>query len=67
MHIDVETKFEVGQEIFLIKKQKKVIETKATCDICFGTGSISYKGYDMSCPRCHGNRNIGTGCIPEED
>ena len=58
MQINVETKFEVGQEVFLIKKQKKVIETKATCDICFGTGSISYKGYDMSCPKCHGNRNI---------
>ena len=58
MKIHVETKFEVEQLVYLIKKQKKVIETKATCDICFGTGSISYKGYDMSCPKCHGNRSI---------
>lgn len=31
MHIDVETKFEVGQEVFLIKKDRKVIENKEKC------------------------------------
>lgn len=46
MHIDVEIKFEVGQEIFLIKKQKKVIETKATCDICFG--NVVFHTKDMT-------------------
>ncbi|WP_158576796.1 MULTISPECIES: hypothetical protein [unclassified Eubacterium (in: firmicutes)] len=28
MKINAETKFEVGREVFLIKKRKKVIETK---------------------------------------
>lgn len=36
MHIDVETKFEVGQEVFLIKKDRKVIENKEKCKICKG-------------------------------
>lgn len=58
MHIDVNTKFEVGQEVFLLKETKKTFETKVTCDICFGTGNISYKGYDMICPKCHGNRSL---------
>lgn len=58
MHIDVETKFEVGQEVFLIKKDRKVIENKEKCKICNGEGHIVFKGYTMSCPECEGRKYI---------
>lgn len=58
MHIDVETKFEVGQEVFLIKKDRKVIENKEKCKICNGEGHIVFKGYTMSCPECEGSKYI---------
>lgn len=58
MHIDVETKFEVGQEVFLIKKDRKVIENKEKCKICNGEGYIVFKGYTMSCPECEGSKYI---------
>ena len=58
MHIDVETKFEVGQEVFLIKKDRKVIENKEKCKICNGEGHIVIKGYTMSCPECEGSKYI---------
>ncbi len=58
MHIDVETKFEVGQEVFLIKKDRKVIENEEKCKICNGEGHIVFKGYTMSCPECEGSKYI---------
>ena len=58
MQINVETKFEVGQKVFLIKKDRKVIENKEKCKICNGEGHIIFKGYTMSCPECEGNKEI---------
>lgn len=58
MHIDVDTKFEVGQEVFLIKKDRKVIKNKQICKICNGEGHIIFKGYTMSCPECEGSKYI---------
>lgn len=60
MQINVETKFEVGQEVFLIKKDRKVIKNKEKCEICNGKGHIIFKGYTMSCPECDGNKYIYT-------
>ena len=50
MQINVETKFEVGQEVFLIKKDRKVIENKEKCKICNGEGLII-----LNCPLCQGH------------
>lgn len=58
MQINVETKFEVGQEVFLIKKDRKVIENKEKCKICNGEGHIIFKGYTISCPECEGSKGI---------
>ena len=58
MQINVETKFEAGQEVFLIKKDRKVIENKEKCKICNGEGHIIFKGYTMSCPECEGSKYI---------
>ena len=60
MHIDVNTKFEVGQNVFLIKKERKVIENKRICKICNGEGHIIYSGYTMCCPECNGDKYICT-------
>ena len=56
MQINVETKFDVGQEVFHLKETRKVIENRQTCKICNGVGHITYKGYTISCPECHGHR-----------
>ena len=58
MQINIETKFKVGQEVFLIKKDRKVIENKEKCKICNGEGHIIFKGYTMSCPECEGSKYI---------
>lgn len=54
----VNNKFEIGQEVFLITEIKVRIEDKRTCDVCLGSGTVRYKGYEMECPKCHGKREI---------
>lgn len=58
MKINMETKFEVGQEVFLIKKERKVIENRKKCEICSGVGHVFFKGYTMCCPECGGSKSI---------
>lgn len=52
----VENKFELNQQVFVIKKEHKKIERKETCDVCLGNGYITYKGYRLSCPKCKGKK-----------
>ena len=52
----VDNKFELNQQVFVIRKEHRTIEKKETCNICLGEGKISYKGYSTSCPKCHGKR-----------
>lgn len=54
----VNNKFEIGQEVFLITERKVRIEDKRTCDVCLGVGTVTYKGYEMNCPKCYGRREI---------
>ena len=54
----VNNKFEIGQEVFLITERKERIENKCTCDVCLGLGTVTYKGYEMECPKCHGRKEI---------
>lgn len=54
--ITVDNKFELNQKVFVIRKGRKTIEKKETCDICLGDGRITYKGYTLSCPKCHGEK-----------
>lgn len=56
--IQIENKFEVGQEVYLITEQKERIENKCTCDLCAGLGEIVYKGYKIKCPKCAGKKDI---------
>jgi len=54
----VDNKFELNQQVFVIRKEHRMIEKKETCDICLGNGRITYKGYTLSCPKCHGKKEI---------
>lgn len=54
----INNKFEIGQEVFLITERKERIENKCTCDVCLGLGTVTYKGYEMECPKCCGKKNI---------
>lgn len=56
--IQIENKFDVGQEVYLITEEKERIENKCTCDVCVGLGEIVYKGYKIRCPKCLGQKEI---------
>ena len=56
--LQIYNKFEIGQEVFLITERKVRLEDKRTCDVCLGVGTVTYKGYEMNCPKCHGRREI---------
>ena len=54
----VDNKFELNQQVFVVKKEHKTVEKKETCDVCLGEGRITYKGYKMTCPKCNGKKEV---------
>lgn len=54
----VDNKFGIGQEVYLVTKTKERLENKCTCDVCMGRGKVTYKGYEMNCPKCNGKKEI---------
>lgn len=54
----VDNKFEIGQEVYLVTGRKEYIKNKCTCDVCLGLGIITYKGYEINCPKCNGKKEI---------
>ena len=56
--ITVDNKFELNQQVFVIKKEHRKIEKKETCDVCMGMRTITYKGYHMICPKCNGKKEV---------
>ena len=54
----IDNKFEVGQEVYSLTKTKERLENKCTCDVCMGRGKVTYKGYDVKCPKCKGKGDI---------
>ena len=60
MKLYADTKFEVGQTVYRVYETRKNIEQKATCDVCLGTGKITYKGYRCNCPKCNGRGELVT-------
>lgn len=54
----VNNKFELNQQVFVVKKEHKTVEKKETCDVCLGEGRIAYKGYRMTCPKCNGKKEV---------
>ena len=60
MKLYADTKFEVGQTVYRVYETRKNIEQKVTCDVCLGTGKITYKGYRCNCPKCNGRGELVT-------
>ena len=58
--IQVNNKFEVGQEVYTVEKSIRRVENTKKCDTCEGTGVIVYKGKNLKCPCCN-NGTIVTG------
>ena len=58
MDLNINTKFEVGQEVYHIESSRKVVECEKTCELCFGAGSFIYKDYKCNCPKCGGHGKI---------
>lgn len=56
--ITVDNKFEIGQEVFVVIKEKRMINTKQTCGMCLGEGKIMYRGYKSICPMCNGLKEL---------
>lgn len=59
--LQVNNKFEVGQEVFIIDEKVKSIRNEVRCTICDGIGTIVHKGYELRCPNC--NNGITTVSI----
>lgn len=48
MQINIDTKFELGQEVYIIKTNTYSIRNESKCPICEGIGNIIYKGQEFS-------------------
>lgn len=71
--MQINTKYEMGQKVYRVVERFRRIENVQTCDICFGTGSINYKGYECQCSKCLGKwknaktyGNFGRGVVRKE-
>ncbi len=50
----IETKFNVGDEVFVCQKHSKC--ERVTCKICMGKGNVLINGKYFQCPECYGNK-----------
>jgi len=50
----IETKFNVGDEVFVCQKHSKC--ERVTCKICNGKGNVLISGKYFQCPECYGNK-----------
>lgn len=48
--ISVENKFEIGQEVYIVRKMRE----KTVCPACDGIGYKIINGYKFSCRECYG-------------
>lgn len=55
MEINISTKFEIGQEVYTIKKVQNTKGIKETCPICEGGGSFIHNGHKIFCANCGGH------------
>lgn len=54
MQINIETKFNIGQEVYIIQKAR----VKEPCAACNGQGHIKIEGNDFSCTSCYGTGRL---------
>lgn len=56
MDLHINTKFDIGQEVRFVYKEKWTDETCTPCDFCDGNGFFIYKNEKCKCPKCKGYR-----------
>lgn len=54
MQINIETKFNIGQEVYIIQKAR----AKEPYPACNGQGHIKIEGNDFSCTSCYGTGRL---------
>jgi hypothetical protein len=54
--MQIETKFNIGDEIFVIDHHRKSIFIN--CEICNGIGIVKIKNKEYECPECKGKKGI---------
>lgn len=50
----IETKFNLGDEVFAIQKDR--LQQEAPCSVCKDTHKISVEGVEFRCPQCGGDK-----------
>jgi len=51
--MSIDTKFSLGDKVYTIVQEHN--STSERCYVCEETGSITFKGEEYYCPKCHGN------------
>lgn len=58
MELNLNTKFEIGNRVFVIVKENRCWQKKETCDVCMGQGYVPYREYRCTCPKCTTKLNM---------
>lgn len=56
MDLHIKTKFDIGQDVCLVYRNKQQIDNFIPCTFCDGNGFFIYKGEKCKCPKCSGRR-----------
>lgn len=56
MDLHIETKFNIGQDVRLVYRNKQEVNDLIPCTFCDGNGFFIYKGEKCKCPKCSGRR-----------
>ena len=56
MDLHINTKFDIGQQVCLVYRNKQTVDDFIPCTFCDGNGFFIYKGEKCKCPKCSGRR-----------
>lgn len=56
MDLHIKTKFNIGQDVRLVYRNKQEVNDLIPCTFCDGNGFFIYKGEKCKCSKCSGRR-----------
>lgn len=56
MDLHIKTKYDIGQDVCLVYRNKQEVNDIIPCTFCDGNGFFIYKGEKCKCPKCSGRR-----------
>lgn len=56
MDLHIKTKFDIGQDVRLVRRNKQEVYDFISCTFCNGNGFFIYKDEKCKCPKCSGGR-----------